>query len=154
MTADSWLPAETVSKGYRRLQRQVHGGENNRRLEPRNVAEFRFVLDQSEIRIVSRDERLAKLELPKWREMLRRWNEEHPRGNKWHYENPEATGVQRFQRDFVRGQKAVIGTRFGLPGIPGQPMTRAGAKTGVERTVENFSRPGTSFVEIREEEMS
>jgi hypothetical protein len=154
LTADSWLPAETVFKAYRRLQRQVHGGKNNRRPELRNVAVFRFVLDQSEIRIVSREERLAKLELPKWRVMLRRWNEQHPRSDRWHYENPDETGVQRFQRDFVRGQKAVIGTRFGLPGVPGQPMTRADAKAGDERMIESLSRPGTAFVEVTEEEES
>ena len=31
--------------------------------------------------------------------------------------------VRNFHRDFDRGQQAVIGTEWGLPGIPGQPLT-------------------------------
>jgi len=31
--------------------------------------------------------------------------------------------VRNFRCDFDRGQQAVIGTEWGLPGVPGQPLT-------------------------------
>jgi hypothetical protein len=72
--------------------------------------------------------------------MLNRWNERFPASHRWHYENAERTGVQRFHRDFGRGQEAVIGTKYGLPGVPGQPQTAAEVKLGTEQMIERWSR--------------
>jgi len=55
------------------------------------------------------------------------WNELYHRGHKWHYYSSNDPDARIFYRDFTRGQQAVIGTRWGLPGVPSQPMTKAEA---------------------------
>jgi hypothetical protein len=79
---------------------------------------FRFVLKQSKINIVNTREYLARLELPPWRQMLESWNKQFSEGDPQRYPD-----VRNFRRDFDRGQQAVIGTAWGLPGVPGQPMS-------------------------------
>jgi hypothetical protein len=154
LTADSWLPAQIVAEAYRSLQRQIHG-KKNRRPELRNVEVFRFVLDKAEVEITDRGERLGKLALSMtWREILEDWNRVYPEADAWHYKNARTTGVQNFRRDFDRGQEAVIGTRFGLPGVPDQPRTAAETKAAFERMLENLKRPGAVFVEATDEEIS
>jgi hypothetical protein len=127
LEAQAWVPVEEVAKAYRKLQREAHGGHNYRSPEDRNVEVFRFVLEQSEVQILNREEHLAKLTLPKWKEMRQAWNEMYARGHKWHYYNSKDPDARIFRRDFDRGQQAVIGTKCGLPGIPNQPMTKAEA---------------------------
>jgi len=87
------------------------------------VAVYRFVVDQSEIQIVNAEEYLARLKLPSWRRMLELWNELLPEPHSWRYKN-----VRNFQRDFRRGQEAIIGTKWGLPGVPGEPKNAEEAK--------------------------
>jgi hypothetical protein len=120
-----WVPAEEVAKAYRKLQREVYGGRNYRSPEDRNVELFRFVLEQSEVQVVDREEHLAKLTLPQWKEMRQAWNGIYPKGHEWHYYSSKDPNARVFRRDFDRGQQAVIGTKLGLPGVPSQPMTKA-----------------------------
>ena len=94
---------------------------------------FRFVLEQSELQIVNREEHLAKLAVPKWKEKRRWWNERDPRGHKWHFHSSKDPDVRIFRRDFDRGQRAVIGTKWSLPGVPNEPMTRAEAMGRAQR---------------------
>jgi hypothetical protein len=121
LEVESWVPSDLVRKAYYRLQREIRHGPESRvygsykQSSPRNVAVFRFVVDQIEIQLVNADEHLARLKLPSWRKMLELWNEqlEH---HSWRYKN-----VRNFRRDFMRGQEAIIGTQWGLPGVPGEP---------------------------------
>jgi len=135
-----WVPAEEVAQAYRKLQREVYGGRNYRAPADRNVEVFRFVLEQSEVRIVNREEYLAKLTLPKWKEMRQAWNELYPRGHRWHYYNSTDPDARIFYRDFTRGQQAVIGTRWGLPGVSRQPMTKAEAVERARRIMTETSK--------------
>ena len=129
LEVESWVSSELVSKVYYQLQRELrHGPESQRRASykqssPRNVAVFRFVVDQGEIQIVNAEEYLAWIKLPSWRRMLELWNEQLPEPHSWRYKN-----VRNFQRDFRRGQEAIIGTKWGLPGVPGEPKNAEEAK--------------------------
>ena len=73
----------------------------------------------------------ARLRLPKWKELRSEWNERYPIGHAWHYgqKDPHA---KLFRRDFVRAQEKIIGTSYGLPGVPGMPMTGAEEQRMVE----------------------
>ena len=130
---DHWMPSEYVRQAYHNVQHDLLG-ENNRQPERRNVEVFRFVVTRSKLQVVNREEGLAKLTIPTWKELREIWNEQYPEGHRWHYgKNRE----YRFSRDFYRGQEAVIGTRYGLPGVPGQPMSRA----ELQGLKERFIRP-------------
>lgn len=117
---DAWMPSEYVRWAYHSVQHDLLG-ENNRQPELRNVEVFRFVVAHTQLQVVNGEEGLAKLTIPKWKALRELWNEQYPEGHKWYYgKNRE----HRFSRDFYRGQEAVVGTRDGLPGVQGQPMSR------------------------------
>jgi hypothetical protein len=128
---DSWMPSEYVRQAYHNVQHDLLG-ENNRQPERRNVEVFRFVVEQSKLEVVNREEGLAKLTIPKWKELRELWNKQYQEGHEWHYHKKKE---HRFSRDFYRGQEAVIGTKDGLPGVPGQPMSRAEAQGVEERLI-------------------
>lgn len=127
-----WVPAAEVTQAYRKLQREVHDGSKSRKPSDRNIAIFRHVVSQSRVKVKSANENLARLQIPKWRDMLKLWNKKYPPGSGWHYEGEHHKGVQRFQRDFKRGQLLVIGHYVGLPGDPAQPMTRAEQRVALD----------------------
>jgi hypothetical protein len=94
------------------------------------------VMEQSKVKMINREEHLAKLALPKkWKEMRRLWNEKYPRGHKWHYYSSKDPDARNFYRDFARGQQAVIGLRWGLPGFLNQPLTKAKAIERMGRVI-------------------
>ena len=128
LEVEHWVPADEVARAYRKMQREAHEGGKTRKPSDRNIAVFQHVVNLSYVRVKSANENLARLATPKWRDMLRLWNRERPLGSKWHYEDEHGKGVQRFHRDFGRGQRTVIGCGCGLPGDPRQPMTRAESK--------------------------
>lgn len=106
-----WVPAKLVRKFYRRLQQRVKPSDS-RALSERNLAVFRFVIDQRQVRIPDHSARNAlerakprkpELVQPPWRALLERWNKEYPEGHEWHY-----NGVQNFWRDFWRAEQAVV----------------------------------------------
>jgi hypothetical protein len=145
----AWMPSELVRKAYTILQRQAHGGRNIRRTTERNVELFEFVLEKAEVKFVSRDEYLARLELPgTWADLMQEWNELYDPSHPWHY-----TEASNFGRDFGRGQQAIAGTKYALSGVPGQPKTVAQAKASEERILESLRRPGAKFVEMSDEEI-
>ncbi len=84
-----WVSADTVLRAYRRLQREVLGGDN-RPISTRNLALFRFVVAQQQ-------SACGKIT---WREMLDRWNHAHPQ---WRDDD-----VRRFNRDYLRTERAVV----------------------------------------------
>jgi hypothetical protein len=128
LTVAPWVPGEVILEAHRKIRKSL--GYNDRRPSERYVALFRFVVAQSDVHIVKKREMAgllghgrARLRLPKWKELRREWNERYPAGHEWHYgqKDPHA---KLFRRDFVRAQEKIIGTPYGLPGIPGWPMTR------------------------------
>jgi hypothetical protein len=126
LTVAPWVPGEVILELYRKIRQSL--GYNNRRPSERYVALFRFVVAQSNVHIVKKGGLLgrwrARLSLPRWKELRSEWNEKYPVRHPWHYgqRDPDA---KVFRRDFVRAQEAIIGTRYGLPGIPGRPMTQS-----------------------------
>lgn len=123
---DSWASADEVRKAYLQVRHKAHndswlsGGPPRKHPAPRNLEVFRFVVDQSEVQVISAEQHLGRLELPPWRDMLKDWNGQLSNDDPWRYSD-----VRNFQRDFHRAQLAVIGTNQGLPGVPGMPMTAA-----------------------------
>ena len=144
LEAEYWVPADEVARAYRKLQREAHGGKEQRKLSNRNIEVFRHVLHLSDVKIVSADENLAKLVIPTWRDMLKEWNKEHPAGTAWHYEDETGQGAKRFQRDYKRGQREVTGRDTGLPGEKGQPMTRAELRDQYARFLKILSAESAS----------
>ena len=101
---------------------KANGGHRQGTPSLRNIEFFRFVLQYANPITVNRDEHLEKLSLSKsWRELRELWDERWPAGHGWRY---KGEGVRNFRRDFGLGQKAVIGTGWGLLGAPGEPRTR------------------------------
>lgn len=133
LEVESWVPSEIVRKAYSQLQSELHGYRNNRRPSSRNVEVFRFVLDQSEINVLDKKEYLARLELPRWRQMLEDWNKQFSEDDPRRYGD-----VRNFRRDFDRGQRAVIGTEWGLPGVPSQPMSADEKRKEAEQSKERM----------------
>lgn len=132
---DAWMPAEYVRLGYHMIQRELLG-ENNRQPKLRNMKLFEFVVDHSTLKTVESKEGLAKLTIPTWKRLRELWNEHYPAGDAWHYGEGRE---HRFSRDFYRAQKAVIGTEYGLPGVPGEPRTYAENKEALNEFVERLS---------------
>lgn len=144
------MSSELVSKAYAVLQRQAHGDRDTRRPKDRNVALFDFVLERARVKFVSRNEYLARLELPgTWADLMHEWNKVYNPGHPWHYIH-----ASNFGRDFGRGQQAVAGTKYALSGIPGQPMTAAQSKARLARMLEALGRPGARFVKATGEEIT
>jgi hypothetical protein len=80
---------------------------------------------------------LAKLTIPKWKELRELWNKKYQEGHEWHYHKKKE---HRISRDFYRRQEVVIGTKEGLPRVPGQPMSRAGTQGINERLIRFLDR--------------
>lgn len=141
---EAWMPPELVKKAYARFQREVRAREGGltgaatttRRSYGRNAEIFRFVLERSEIAVVSENENLGKLILPdSWRGLRKLWDDHLPTGHPWQYGEK---GWRNFYRDFMRGQTAATGSKWGLPGYPNQPQTYEEAKANHERWLERL----------------
>lgn len=130
----AWMPSEYVREAYHNVQHD-HLGKNQRQPELRNVKVFHFVVSYSQLKVVHRKEGLAKLTIPGWKMLRELWNERYPEGHEWHYPKKKE---HRFSRDFYRGQEAVIGTQYGLPGVPHQPMTAAEARERLSSILGGF----------------
>jgi hypothetical protein len=112
ITMQPWVPADTVRKFYGQLQGRVLTSRP-RAFSERNLAVFRFVVGQQEVKPYSDDAqasaltrqhpKLMKLKQPSWRIMLERWNRQYPAGDNWRYKY-----VRNFQRDFQRAAQAIV----------------------------------------------
>lgn len=140
---EAWMPPELVKKAYVRVQREVDNGgsmigeaDRTRRGHGRKAEVFRFVVARTGVKVVSEAENLGKLELLHgWRELRELWDSHLSVGHAWRYGE---AGHRNFRRDFARGQEAIICSKWGLPGYPGQPKTAAEAEAGVELFVERL----------------
>jgi hypothetical protein len=116
MTVQPWVSADTVRKFYGQLQARVLKSRP-RALSERNLAVFRFVVGQQEVKPYSDDApasrltrqhpKLLRLKQPSWRVMLHRWNRQYPAGDKRRYKY-----VRNFQRDFQRAAQAIVSPRW------------------------------------------
>lgn len=108
LSVEPWVPADSVMRAYRDLQRQLLGREN-RPLSQRNLALFRFMIEQErerERRPHGKRERLT------WARLLDRWNQAHPES---------AYGEERlFVRDISRAQRGVLFPRYYFTATDGQ----------------------------------
>jgi hypothetical protein len=138
MEVASWVPAEQVKEAYSKKQRELNNGKRPRPPSLRYIEVFRFVLRHSTIKTVNQAENLARLELPTWECLRKRWDETYSSGI-WHYGEK---GGWNFRRDFGIGQDNVLGTvAGGLLGIPGEPRTLAQQRERRREFVERHGIP-------------
>jgi len=97
ITAAHWVPKEVVSKFYADVKARTNPAPTP---SMRRLALFRFVVQCS--RGVQQIHTVG-LETPRWRPLLRMWNEEHPAGDPWHYGD-----VRNFRRDFLEAFRSLV----------------------------------------------
>ena len=96
ITAEAWMPAETVLRAYRETQHDVLSGKNR----PIGLKQLKLV------QFVADDKVSAPSAL--WHERMERWNEDN--APNWPYEN-----VRLFSRDFDRTKDALLSMRHPWP---------------------------------------
>jgi hypothetical protein len=86
-----WVPAEDVTRAYKRMQKQVLEGRN-RQPKPKTLEVACFVWEE---------ERRHEYNRPSWPVLCERWNKEHPKDQFEDY--------RHFRTSFTRGAEAVKG---------------------------------------------
>jgi hypothetical protein len=132
LTAETWVPAETVLRYYREMQNDVLEGRDNRPLSARSLALFRFVTEQlrntvpevekpdyevffdsdGEVDVTPSEEELQASKLvgaPSWRALQQRWNGQCS-DQKWRYED-----VRNFRRAFVNAARVMLSPPYEDP---------------------------------------
>lgn len=138
LEVEHWIPAEFVREAFCKIRdkavndRDMLAQVSLQRAGFRNMEIFRFVVSQSYFCVKDTKQALGRLELPSWPELKDRWNAQLPQGDSRHYKE-----VKYFRRDFQRAQRAILGSERGLPGVPGQPMTRAELQDMHQKALEN-----------------
>jgi len=103
VTAAHWVPKDAVGRFYTEVKKSTNPTPTP---SERRLALFQIVLERSEG--VDRWEpggiRLRGLDSPPWRSLLAQWNEIHPPGKEWHYEN-----LRNFHRDFAEASQVILG---------------------------------------------
>lgn len=92
LRVEPWVPAETVLRVYRDVQRRLLG-RDNRPVGDRSLALLRFVTEQGEV----------WTDLT-WPAAMERWNRDHP---EWRYETD-----RRFARDVKRAQQVLLFPKY------------------------------------------
>jgi hypothetical protein len=90
LTIMPFVSAKTVERVYRDIQRQVLEGEDNRRVEARALAVFRFVTER----------RVAGDGAARWARWMREWNHAHRDQPAWQFSDRSA-----FRRVLQRAEK-------------------------------------------------
>lgn len=115
LEVEPWVSPEAVKDAYSSLQKRAIGGRN-RRMKPKTLALFRFVMEQIEsvhpLNLRERKERAERagrrpqtattLSGPSWREMMKRWNEKFSEDPDLHYRDE-----QNFARDFRNAERQI-----------------------------------------------
>jgi hypothetical protein len=121
-----WVSAETVQKTYIEAQTKLRGRRAHK-LEDRNLAVFRFVVERLEavrpvtltklrethtprsLKFLTMDEfgwpkmfKATELVGPPLTELHGEWNQKYPEGHDWHYKSPKT-----FTRDFRKTQEEI-----------------------------------------------
>ncbi len=98
ITAAHWVPKDAVTKFYAEVKSRVDSAPTP---SLRRLAVFRFVAEQSS----GITERFVYgLNIPSWRSLQARWNEEYPPEHEWHYRD-----VRNFRRDYTEASKSLTG---------------------------------------------
>ena len=90
ITAAHWVPTAAVSSFYAEVKARVGAAPTP---SMRRLAVFRLVVQHTR---GVRQTHTVGVETPRWRPLLRMWNQEHPAGDPWHYGD-----VRNFRRDFL-----------------------------------------------------
>jgi hypothetical protein len=129
LTAEIWVPAETVLRYYREMQKDVLEGRDNRPLSARSLALFRFVAEQvrnmvpeverpdyeaffdsdREVDVTPSEEELQaskRVGAPSWRALQQRWNGQCS-DQKWRYED-----VRNFRRAVLNAARLMLGPPY------------------------------------------
>jgi hypothetical protein len=129
LTAEIWVPAETVLRYYREMQKDVLEGRDNRPLSARSLALFRFVTEQvrnavpevekpdyeaffdseDEVDVAPSEEELQASKLvgrPSWRALQQQWDRRYS-DPKWRYED-----VRNFRRAFVKAALVMLSSPY------------------------------------------
>ncbi len=132
LTAEPWVPAETVLRYYREMQKEVLEGRDNRPLSARSLALFGFVTEQAknavpevekpdyeafcdgngEVDVVPSEDELQAPKLigrPSWRALQQGWNQRCS-DPKWRYED-----VRNFRRAFLNVASVMLRPPYGDP---------------------------------------
>jgi hypothetical protein len=102
--AAHWVPEEAVRRLYLRMK---VGMNPTPTASPRRLALFRFVTERSSgINEFDHNEgeRVTGLNIPPWRHLQSKWNQQYPPSHKWHYSD-----VRNFRRDFTEASKLLVG---------------------------------------------
>ena len=125
LTTEIWVPAETVLRYYREMQKDVLEGRDNRPLSARSLALFRFVTEQvrntvpevekpdyeaffdseGEVDVAPSEEELQaskRVGRPSWRALQQQWNGRCA-NPKWRYED-----VRNFRRAFLNAPRVML----------------------------------------------
>jgi hypothetical protein len=134
LTAEPWVPAETVLRYYREMQKDVLEGRDNRPLSARSIALFRFVTEQGrsavpeveasdygaffdsngEVGMVTSEDELQAPKLvgrPSWRALQERWNARCS-DPKWHYKD-----IRNFRRAFLSAARVMLRPPYEDPSL-------------------------------------
>jgi hypothetical protein len=129
LTAEPWVPAETVLRYYREMQKDVLEGRDNRPLSARSLALFRFVTEQvrntvpeverpdyeaffdsdGEVDVTPPEEELQaskRVGRPSWRALQQRWNRRYS-DQKWRYRD-----VRNFRRAFLNAARVMLSSPY------------------------------------------
>ncbi len=132
LTAEPWVPAETVSHYYREMQREVLGGKDNRRLLDKSLALFRFfteqvgkgvpgierpdydamLCDDGGVNVVPSEDDLRvpkPLGRPSWPALLEGWNRHCP-NPQWRYKD-----YRNFRRATMNAARALLHPTYDYP---------------------------------------
>jgi hypothetical protein len=124
LTAEIWVPAETVLRYYREMQKDVLEGRDNRPLSARSLALFRFVTEQmrnavpevekpdyeaffdsdGKVDVAPSEEELQaskRVGWPSWRALQQQWDRRCS-DPKWCYED-----VRNFRRAFLNAARVM-----------------------------------------------
>jgi len=98
ITAEPWIPAETVTNVYQHLQAQVLR-RRPRPVSRRNLSVLRFVVEQLQ-ELIATMGGMAEPPRVSWSRMMERWNREHPES--------AYSDQRKFYRDCHRTGKIVV----------------------------------------------
>jgi hypothetical protein len=117
LTAAPWVSAETIKRNYQKVQGQVLV-KGNHALSLRSMAVLRFV---------EKDIRERSKRLP-WRELLVRWNQEHP---EWKYQD-----YRGLRQTYYRTLNAIVHAPVRLPESKPSPRVQRRSREALERAKE------------------
>ena len=132
LTAEIWVPAETVLRYYREMQKDVLEGRDNRPLSARSLALFSFVTEQvrnvvlevekpryeaffdseGKVDLAPSEEELQPSKLvgrPSWRALQQQWNRRYS-DPKWRYED-----VRNFRRAILNAASVMLSPPYEDP---------------------------------------